>query len=193
MQTVPKSITQVKYSKVSIISRASARSSLSDTLQGRLVGRRLGKVPLSQTGNLAPFGATQKGGARSNYDYIKGVGNTNLIGSQTPDQGMAWHRCYHPLKVPDCVPCLTPPERLYCCRQVSLVEGDIFQSPFCIAHCVSSDQALRRGLAREIKRWYPLSWEVKTQDWAVGKVVTQIIDQNRPTERMIFHLVTKQR
>lgn len=106
---------------------------------------------------------------------------------------MAWHRCYHPLKVPGCVPCSTPPERLYCCRQVSLVEGDIFQSPFCVAHCVSSDQALRKGLAREIKRWYPLSWVTRAQDWSVGKVVTQIIDQNMPTERMIFHLVTKQR
>ena len=106
----------------------------------------------------------------------------SLLSADSPtfDHRMAWHRCYHPIKQPNCVPCSTPLERLYCCRHVSLIEGDIFQSPFSVAHCVSADQALKKGLAREIKRWYPLSWVVRAQDWSMGKVVTEIIHVSVP-------------
>ena len=180
MQTVPYGVTEVKYTiEVSIISRASARSSLSGTVQGRPLIRRLQKALTSQRGTLAPLRITKRW-RQIQPKYIKGLAIQHITDSPTFDHRMAWHRCYHPIKQPNCVPCSTPLERLYCCRHVSLIEGDIFQSPFSVAHCVSADQALKKGLAREIKRWYPLSWVVRAQDWSVGKVVIEIIHVSVP-------------
>ena len=69
------------------------------------------------------------------------------------------------------------------------IEGDLFSSKDCLAHCVSDDFHMGTGMARQVKTRYPTTYP-KDIDHKTQPVFAQSIEQER---RYVYHLVTKQR
>ena len=69
------------------------------------------------------------------------------------------------------------------------IEGDVFSSNDSLAHCVSGDFQMESGVAKEVKRRYPITYP-KDVDHQRQSVFAQWIENE---ERYVYHLVTKQR
>ena len=67
---------------------------------------------------------------------------------------------------------------------------DILYSPYSFAHCISSDLAMAKGLARQVKSWYPADPSLIRVKYPpdIGSV---LIYFDPISERYIFSLVTK--
>ena len=74
-------------------------------------------------------------------------------------------------------------------REYEEIEGDLFSSKDCLAHCVSADFHLGTGIARQVKTRYPTTYP-KDIDHNKQPLFAQWIEQER---RYVYHLVTKQR
>ncbi|KAJ8935728.1 hypothetical protein NQ318_010578 [Aromia moschata] len=70
---------------------------------------------------------------------------------------------------------------------------DLFQAPadFCLAHCVSADLRMSRGIALTFKKAFGQLEELRRQRPEVGRVL-QITAAEQDKERSVFYLVTKQ-
>ena len=69
------------------------------------------------------------------------------------------------------------------------IEGDLFSSKDCLAHCVSADFHMGTGIAKQVKTRYPTTY-LKYIDHKTQPLFAQWIEQER---RYVYHLVTKQR
>ena len=69
------------------------------------------------------------------------------------------------------------------------IEGDLFSSKDCLAHCVSADFHMGTGLAKQVKTRYATTYP-KDIDHKTQPLFAQWIEQER---RYVYHLVTKQR
>ena len=69
------------------------------------------------------------------------------------------------------------------------IEGDLFSSKGCLAHCVSADFHMGIGVAKQVKTRYPTTYP-KDVDHKRQPVFAQLIEGER---RYVYHLVTKQR
>ena len=69
------------------------------------------------------------------------------------------------------------------------IEGDIFSSKGCLAHCVSADFHMGIGVAKQVKTRYPTTYP-KDVNHKRQPVFAQWIEGER---RYVYHLVTKQR
>ena len=69
------------------------------------------------------------------------------------------------------------------------IEGDLFWSKGCLAHCVSADFHMGVGVAKQVKTRYPITYS-KDVDHKRQPVFAQLIEGER---RYVYHLVTKQR
>ena len=69
------------------------------------------------------------------------------------------------------------------------IEGDLFSSKGCLAHCVSADFHMCVGVAKQVKTRYPTTYP-KDVDHKKQPVFAQLIEGER---RYVYHLVTKQR
>ena len=69
------------------------------------------------------------------------------------------------------------------------IEGDLFSSKGCLAHCVSADFHMGVGVAKQVKTRYPTTYP-KDVNHKRQPVFAQWIEGER---RYVYHLVTKQR
>ena len=69
------------------------------------------------------------------------------------------------------------------------IEGDLFSSKGCLAHCVSADFHMGVGVAKQVKTRYPTTYP-KDVNLKRQPVFAQWIEGER---RYVYHLVTKQR
>ena len=69
------------------------------------------------------------------------------------------------------------------------IDGDIFSSTGCLAHCVPADFHMGVGVAKQVKTRYPITYP-KDVDHKKQPVLAQWIERER---RYVYHLVTKQR
>lgn len=72
---------------------------------------------------------------------------------------------------------------------MEIIKGDLFCSKLSLAHCVSSDLEMGKGIAREFKHRYKQVDELRKQPHSIGDV--PYIETN--DGRYIFYLVTKER
>ena len=65
-------------------------------------------------------------------------------------------------------------------------------SPHCVAHCISQDIHMRKGLAGEIRRRFGGIEYLKGQNKKVGEIGVTMMDKIQGREKKyIFHLITK--
>ena len=67
---------------------------------------------------------------------------------------------------------------------------DILQSPYSFAHCISADLVMAKGLARQVRSWYPAAPSAIRLKYPpnIGSVLVYFGSQ---LERYVFSLVTK--
>ena len=100
---------------------------------------------------------------------------------------MAHPACSHPLRTQGCAHCVKSYHALYC-HSVSLIAGDLFASPFCLAHCISADAHMRKGVAAVFRHLYGGIQDRMSPEMSVGDVVIQEIDNGH---RYAYHMITK--
>lgn len=69
------------------------------------------------------------------------------------------------------------------------IEGDLFESKHALAHCVSADLAMSKGIAVEFRDRFGGVRELRDQKPRVGDV---LVLQDKEGQRPIYYLVTKQ-
>ncbi|KAJ8949943.1 hypothetical protein NQ314_008089, partial [Rhamnusium bicolor] len=73
-------------------------------------------------------------------------------------------------------------------QNVKIIEGDLFLAPVSssLAHCVSQDFRMGKGIAKEFKKKYGREDELKNQNKTIGEVA-----EIRQEGRNVYYLVTK--
>jgi len=77
---------------------------------------------------------------------------------------------------------------VFCKKMITLVHGDLFTSSDSLAHCVSEDLVMGRGIAKTFRERFGRVHELKRQRRHVGEVA-YILDEEQ--DRYLFYLVTK--